>query len=252
MTAPLRKPRPTPPLVAFLVRHRFLLTLLLLDIATKVAAFRLLPEAEPVVVFPGVRLFLALNEWGVMGGVHGMNAITARSAYDVMLAIGLFFFALVVQRLGVSSLRVGWRVLVGLMAFFAVAVAAETVALPLADVRVPATILVSILRLAVLAVTLAFYAVMTAPLPRVAFTLLAAGALGNSLSFLYPPFAVVDFLILPLTFAMPLLGVWAAGSPDDIAGVINMADVYLFLFPFLVLAWPVSALVRAGRRLARA
>ncbi len=235
-------------LAAFVRRHRLLLVLLVADVATKVAAFRLLPDSEPVPVLPGLRLYLAVNEWGVMGGVQGLGAVTANPAYTMLLAVGLFVFAFAVVRLGGSALAFGWRVLAGTAIFLAIAFIARTVAIPLAHLEFPADLIVATIRFAALTVSIAFYAASSAPLPRAAFTLLAAGALANAASYTYPPFEVVDFVLVPLQPLAALFGKGAATVGASTMGVINLADVYLFVVPLLLLAWPASALVGRARR----
>jgi lipoprotein signal peptidase len=232
---------------ALLVRHRLLLLLLALDVAAKVAAFQLLPNGRPVAVLPGLRLYLAINEWGVMGGVEGIGKVTANSAYTMLLAFGLLVFAFAVHRLGASALALGWRVAAGVGVFFGVAFAAQTLALPLAHVKLPPDMIVATIRIAVLAVTLSLYSASRALLPRAAFTLLAAGALGNGASYFYPPYQVVDFLMVPLEPFAPLLGRSAQPGGGNAVGVINLADIYLFTFPLLLLAWPLCALLRRLR-----
>ncbi|MFN2425734.1 MAG: hypothetical protein ABR587_04745 [Candidatus Binatia bacterium] len=230
----------------FLLRHRLLLLLVAADLVTKLAAFALLPHDEPVPLMPGVSLYLAVNEWGVMGGVHGIGAVTANPAYTMMLAFGLLVFALAILRLGTSGLAFGWRVLAGTAVFFGVALAAQAVSVPFAHVALPAQVIVMTIRLAALAVSVAFYAASIAAWPRAAFTLFAAGALGNTASYAYPPFAVIDFLMVPIE---PLLALAGRGG-ESLVGVVNMADLYLFTFPVVLMAWPIAALVvRAGRLL---
>jgi len=234
--------------VSLLAQHRFLVVLVAADVASKVAAFQLLPDGRAVTLLPGLRLFLAVNEWGVMGGVQGIGAITANSTYTLLLALGLLGFALVVHRLGSSSLAFGRRLFAGTLVFFAVAFAAQTLAKPFAEVSLPVDTIVSTIRLAVLMLALAFYSASSAPLPRAAFTLLAAGALANALSYTYPPFEVVDFLVVPLAPLGALLGSGAAMAGDTAVGVINLADLYVFAFPLLLLAWPPLAALRRLRR----
>jgi len=94
----------------------------------------------------------------------------------------------------------------------------------------------------VLAVSLAFYFASSAPFARAAFTLLAAGALANAASYAYPPYEVVDFLMVPLR---PFIEV-----PEESVGVINFADIYLFAFPFVLAVWPATALYGRTRRAA--
>jgi len=223
-------------------RHLPLVALLSADVATKLAAFHFLPNGRPVTLVPGLRLYLAVNEWGVMGGVEGIGAVTANPAYTMLLAAGLLFFALAIVRLSASSLAFGWQIVAGLGVFLSVAFGAQTFAVPLRHLTIPADTIVATIRLAVLAVSLAFYFASSAPLPRAAFTLLAAGSLANALSYAYPPYAVVDFLMIPLK---PFVEV-----SDGSVGVINVADVYLFAFPLLLVLWPASVLVARTRRAA--
>lgn len=234
---------------ASLRRHRVLAGLLIADIATKLAAFHLLPEHEPVAVLPGLRLYLAVNEWGVMGGVEGIRTVTANPAYTMLLAFGLILFAITIVRLGSSSLAFGWRVVAGTLVFFAVASAAQALAAPLAHLELPARLVVATIRFAALAVSLAFYAASSAALPRAAFTLLAAGALANAASYAYPPFEVVDFVMVPLQPLFALFGREAIADGSAV-GVVNLADMYLFAVPMVLLAWPASALLERMRRAA--
>ncbi|HEY2773331.1 MAG TPA: hypothetical protein VGK20_04675 [Candidatus Binatia bacterium] len=233
---------------AFLRRHRVLVALLAADIATKLAAFRLLPEGEPVRVLPGLKLYLAVNEWGVMGGVHGIDKVTSNPAYTMMLALGLLLFAFSVVRLASSRLGFGARVGAGTAVFFAVAFFAQAVSAPLSHLAVPTELIVATIRCAVLAVTIAFYAASRVPLARGAFTLLAAGALANAASYAYPPFAVVDFLTIPVEPLAALLGRSQLVAGQTSVGVINLADLYLFGFPLALAAWPAAHLMSAGRR----
>lgn len=228
-------------------RHRLLLALVAADVLSKLAAFHLLPHGRPVTLFPGLRLYLAVNEWGVMGGVEGIGAVTGNPGYTVSLAAGLLVFAMVIVQLGFSSMLFLWRLVAGGGVFLAVAFAAQTLAVPFAGVDLPANWLIATIRIAVLAVSVAFYAASRARMPRLAFTLLAAGALSNSASHLYPPFEVVDFVMVPLAPLLRLFGAGPSLSGEADVGVINFADVYLFLFPLVLLAWPLVAMVRRIR-----
>ena len=221
--------------VVALERHRLLVALVAGDIASKVAAFYFLPDGRAVTLLPGVRLYLAVNEWGVMGGVEGIGRVTANPAYTMLLAAGLVVFACSIVRLSASSIAFGWQVFAGLLVFLGVAFAAQAIAAPLSHIPLPASMIVATIRLAVLAVSLAFYFASSAPIARAAFTLLAAGSLSNAVSYIYPPYEVVDFLMVPLS-------PFGSISDGSSVGVINFADIYLFLFPFVLVAWPLSKL----------
>lgn len=233
--APEQTPRPG--LDAFVRRHGWLLALLAIDVATKVAAFSLLPHGERVSLLPGLHLYLAVNEWGVMGGVQGIGAVTGNPAYTMLLAVGLLSFAFIVVRIGLSGLGFAARLGLGTAAFFAIATAAEMGARPLAGLLVPADLVVASIRFAALAVAVALYCACRAPWPRAAFTLLAAGALANNASYVYPPFEVVDFVMVPVGPLLSLLGNTPDPGGADM-GVINLADMYVAFFPALLLLWP--------------
>jgi lipoprotein signal peptidase len=233
----------------FLGRHRLLLALIAADAITKIVAFLVLPLGESISVMPGLRLFLAVNDWGVMGGVHGIGTVTSNPAYTTFLAFGLLLFAHVIVKLGNSTLAFGWRFLMGLAVFLAVAFLAEGLARPLSHISMPLDVVVMTIRLAALLVAVAFYSVSRAPMPRLIFTFFAAGALSNAASYLYPPFEVIDFLVVPISPFLALLGPGA--SAETTVGVINLADLYLFTVPFLVAAWPPAALFRCFRRRSR-
>lgn len=249
MPAPAAQPLPFRVRAGRLLRRHGVLGLLVTaDVVTKVAAFRLLPHGEPVEVFPGLRLLLAVNEWGVMGGVEGMGAVASKPAYTMLLAAGLVALAWGVLRLAESGLGFGRRMAVGTAAFFGIAFLAEAGEAALPGVDVPAGLLIPSIRVAALMLALALYGASRVPRSRLPFTLLAAGALANAASSLYPPFDVVDFLVVPLAPLASLLGNSPAIGSDSTVGVINLADVYLFAFPFALVAWPVAfALSRAGR-----
>jgi lipoprotein signal peptidase len=234
----------------FLGRHRLILSLIALDALTKLLAFVFLPHGETITVLPGLQLFLAVNDWGVMGGVHGIGAVTSNPAYTMFLAFGLLLFAHVIVRLGETTLAFGWRFVLGTVAFLAVAFLSEGLAKPLSHISMPIDVVVMTIRLAALVVAVAFYSVSYAPMPRLIFTFFAAGALSNAASYLYPPFEVIDFLMVPIGPFLAVLG--SGASAETTIGVINLADLYLFTVPFLLLAWPPAALVRFLRsRLSR-
>jgi len=230
----------------FLSRNRLLLALIALDAVTKIVAFLVLPHGETVTLLPGLKLFLATNDWGVMGGVHGIGTVTANPAYTLFLALGLLVFAHVIVKLGESNLAFGWRLLMGTAVFLAVAVLSEGLAQPLSHISMPTDVVVMTIRLAALVVAVAFYSVSRAPMPLLMFTFFAAGALSNAASYLYPPFEVIDFLVVPISL---LLGMLRPGvSAETTVGVINFADLYLFTVPFLLLAWPPAAVLGYLRR----
>lgn len=229
-------------MVDFVSRHRLLLFLVAADVATKLAAFRLLPHGEPVELTSRISLYLAVNDWGVMGGVHGIGAVTENPAYTMLLALGLFAFSFAIVRLGRSSLAFGWRLAAGTTVFFGVAIAAHVLSLPLRGFQMPAEVIVPFIRFAALTVSVAFYAASTALVPRTAFTLFAAGALSNSASYTYPPYEVVDFLMVPIQPLLAALG--SAEASASTVGVVNLADLYLFTVPLVLAAWPVAALLR--------
>ena len=120
--------------------------------------------------------------------------------------------------------------------------------MPFAHVAIPTDIIVATIRMAALAVSVAFYLASRAPLPRTAFTLLAAGAMANAASYTYPPFEVVDFVMIPLQPLVGLLGNSAPLTGDATMGIINFADLYLFVVPLVLVAWPASVLLGLGRR----
>jgi lipoprotein signal peptidase len=245
LTFPMTSSSPQPVTIsqrasAFLRRNRVLLVLLAADAASKIAAFLMLPNAETVEVAPGIKFFLAVNDWGVMGGVHGIGAVTANPSYTLFLAFGLLVFAAVIYRLGQSSLTFGWRVVMGTAVFLFVAFAAQAFAKPLSHITMPSDVVVMTIRLAALMVAIAFYAVARSPMPRAIFTMFAAGALSNALSYTYPPFEVVDFLMVPIQPFLSMLG--PGVSAETTVGVINFADLYLFTVPFLVALWMPAAL----------
>jgi len=234
--------------VAFARRHGVLAALVAADAATKTAAFHLLPLGEPVTLMPGLRLCLAINEWGVMGGVNGLGPVASRPMYTLILAAGLLVLALTILRLAATGLSFGWRVAAGTAVFLGVACAAEAASAVLPAIVVPADVLVATIRAAALLLALAFYAASRAPRARAPFLLLAAGALANAASSAYPPFAVVDFLVVPLAPLASLVGGHVGALGEDTVGVINLADVCLFVFPLLLLAWPFAAFASSMRR----
>jgi lipoprotein signal peptidase len=210
------------------------------DAATKTAAFQLLPHGQPVTLLPGLRLYLAVNDWGVLGGVHGMGAVTERPAYTMLLAAGLVVLAGAVLALARTRWSFAKRVVVATVVFFAVAIGAEAGSVFFDGGTVPASTIVATIRAAVLILALSLYAASRARRSRAPMRLLAAGALANAASSAYPPYEVVDFLMVPLA---PLSG-WLAprADLDATVGVVNLADLYLFAFPLLLASWPLAAL----------
>lgn len=211
-------------------RHRALVLLVAADVGTKVLAFALLGSGETIQIGRGFGLYLALNEWGVMGGVEGIGSVTANSVYTTLLAGALLFLALVVRRLDAYGLSFPLRLVCGTVIFFAVATVIQIAASPFAAVALPPDFVISAIRGSALVLSLALYSVSRSAMGAAVFTLLSAGSVANALSYAYPPFEVIDFLKVPLP------------GRADLFGVINVADVYVALFAMGFLAWPLVAL----------
>lgn len=221
--------------------HLALLGLLAADVVTKTASFALLEQGSPYHVFPGVTLYLALNEWGVMGGVAGLGAVTANTAYTFGLAVGLFVLAAVVAALSRTRFPFAVRCTLGVASFLAVAEGARLFGERWTGAAFEPHAVVYGVRAASLAVCVTLYGASRSTWPRAAFALLAAGALGNALSYLYPPFGVVDFLLVPVA---PVLLALGAEGHDETFGVINLADLYVVGFALAVVLWPLAAALR--------
>jgi len=225
----------------FLRRHLLLASLLVVDALTKVAAFTLLDHDGAVEVGGGLSLRLVLNEWGVMGGVQGIGAVAANPAYTFLLAAGLSLLAICVPLLSASGLAFGWRLLLGAIAFLIVSLFVEVLAKPLAGWNVGGEWVVPVLRASALLLAVALYVASRAGFPRLAFGLLAAGALGNTASRLYPPYEVVDFLMVPLA---PFARLAGQEVGEDLHAILNVADLYVLAFPVVLAAWPSAVALR--------
>ena len=218
--------------IAFGRRHFVLVALVAADVATKSLAFGLLPGGETIPIAGGVGFYLTLNEWGVLGGVQGISAVTANSVYTVMLATALLGLAVMVRKLAALRLPFAVRTIAGVVIFFVVANVIQLLAQPFAHVALPPDLVIYAIRIAALVVSLSFYSVSRAALPCAIFTLLSAGSLANAVSYAYPPFEVIDFLRVPLP------------GRDHAFGVLNLADVYIALSLAMGLLWPLIALIR--------
>jgi|GEM_PF-1935715 len=219
--------------------HLALALLVAADVMTKQLAFRLLPGGKPEEISRGVGFYLTMNEWGVLGGVDGVATVTTNSVYTLLLAVALLGLALMVRKLDATGLSFALRMLVGTLVFALVSNLVALAARPFAYVSLPPDLVINAIRASVLVVSVAFYSVSRATMARVVFTLLVAGSLANGLSYIYPPFEVIDFLRIPLP-----------GNPDAF-GVINLADVYIALSIVALAAWPLVALAGWLRRLGR-
>lgn len=222
--------------VAFGQRHFVLASLVAVDVATKQLAFRLLPAGATAEGDTGFGFHLTLNEWGVLGGVQGVAAVTANSVYTLLLAAALLGLALMVRWLSATGMSFAARLLVGSVLFVIVANLVQFVARPFAYVTLPPDLVINSIRASALVMSLTLYSVSRSAMGCAVFTLLSAGSLANGLSYVYPPFEVIDFLRVPVP------------GFQGAFGVINLADVYIVAAILAALAWPPVALIAWGRQ----
>ena len=208
---------------------RFLVLLVAVDCASKLVALALLPEGHLVDHSAIFQFVLDRNEMGI--GTWGKAAMRYSSP-DRAVAGAFGYVGLTVGLIALRHWRQGrWRKVAVCVAAFALPAAiGMVVASSLANL--PHSVNIVVLRGAGVLFTVAVWWLVPKGLWKFALTLLAAGALGNFLSLLYPPFQIVDFMyssVAALTLRY---------------GVFNVADLYI------PVGWACLA-IAAGRGIVR-
>jgi lipoprotein signal peptidase len=215
-------------------RHKLdlllVLILVLIDTGTKVAAYAFLPPGDwPLGIGDDLSLFLGLNETGIAlsRGEH----YAKWPSMHIAQAIAFLAMSVAVVSLARSGIRWSLRVLAGIGSLLAVALGSFFLAelLPkVFDDQRPSVILMRASGLVLLLVLLMCSRTLYF---RACFTLMAAAAAGNLLSFFYPPFAIVDFI----------RSRWMCEATE--MGAFNVADVYVIFSFTMLLTAPAYLLV---------
>jgi len=189
------------------------LVLVLIDLASKVAAHNLLPLEKPSIeISDALFLYLTINETGV--------GAPQRAMYDAFPSIGFagaFAFvaeSAVVLALARTRIRTLFRILIGVGSWLALMLGALACSL-LIDLNYSNQYVWHL-----------FYRCSKTAYFRVCFSFWVAGAAGNIVSYFYPPFGIVDFVYLP--WLRYVLG----------GNIYNFADLYLLACCIMLLAAP--------------
>src|SRR5256885_105909 len=191
---------------------RLLTLLVVFDLATKAAALWLLPDGRRVDQDALLQFVLSRNASGI--GTWGKAAMTYSSLPET--AGGAFgYVGLSIALITTSDWgRRRRRNLLVCVAAFAMPSALGVLLAPGLS-QLPHETIVVVLRGAGVLFALTVWRLVPSGLWKLALTLLAAAALGNFLSLLYPPFQIIDFMyssVADLTFRY---------------GVFNLADLYI-------------------------
>ena len=201
------------------------LVLVLIDLASKVAAYSLLPLEKPSIgISNALFLYLTINETGV--------GAPQRAMYDAFpstgFVVGIAFLteSAVVLALSRTRIRTLFQILIGVGSWLALMLGAIVCCLLIhLDYSNPyaSHLFYGCGNLALAAVLLS---VSKTTYFKVCFSFWVAGAVGNILSYFYPPFGIVDFIYMPwLRF---LLG----------GDIYNLADLYVLACCIMLPAAP--------------
>jgi lipoprotein signal peptidase len=211
-----------------LYRHFLLPTcLVVLDAVTKIVAYWALPQGADISHEATLQFVLRVNPVGL--GSYAHDVLANPHGYEVLI-FDLVFSCLV----GVSLFVAAWRRALRARTIVALIVLAVVGGYlgALASQRVPVISIETVGLTCRAMQTLMWAAIwftVSSTFWRLGSALLLAAGLGNLLSYLYPPFGIVDFL-----WSAPIHGVVDFG-------VFNIADAMLLL-SYPVFAW---ALVRS-------
>ena len=212
---------------------RLLLLLVAVDLASKLAALAFLPSGAPVNYDATFQFVLSPNLVGM--GTWGKAAMRYSSPPDMMAGavanIGLAISLMVVRTRHYKH----WRKVAVCLGGLTVG-AVLGMAMAPALLSLPAPLQVIVLRGAGVFAVVVIWRLVPRGVWKLSLTLLAAAAIGNALSLLYPPFMIVDFMYSRLA-AMTLY-----------YGVFNVADLYIPVGWALVAVAAIASIARAIRR----
>ena len=223
-----------------LTTRRSLLVLVALDLVSKAIAYLCLPRDREVSLGPALQLILVLNRTGV--GTAALQFVRSERFTQLPIAT-LAYLSLGAAVLVVRRFRPVSRPWLAYLLAFLIPHILGRLFLPHGVVALSNFANVAMHRIAVTFLLLVCWYVSTSSPWRPAFLFLGAGAAGNLLSLLLPPFAIVDFLYSK--FVSTTIG----------CQVFNFADAYYVLglgvFPAFVVRW-IFRQVKAARDLGRA
>jgi lipoprotein signal peptidase len=212
---------------------RLLVLLVVLDFASKMVALWFLPEGGTIEEGALFQLVLSRNESGI--GTWG-KAVLSYSSLPEALAGAFAYTGLSVALVTLQDWQRRKRrnVLVCVGAF----VLSQTLGTFLISAlgSPPAAVSVALIRGAGVLLVLTVWRLVPRGLWRHALTLLAAAALGNFLSLLYPPFRIIDFMYSHLTYLAFRYAVF------------NVADLYIPVGWACLAIAAARAVVRSFRR----
>jgi len=220
--------------------RRPLFVLVAFDLASKAIAYLCLPQDREVSLGPALQLILVLNRTGI--GTAAIQFVRSERFTQLPIAT-LAYLSLGIAVLVVRRFRPVSRPWLTYILAFLIPQVLGRLFLPHGVAALSSFASVTMHRAAVTFLLLVCWDVSTSSPWRPAFLFLSAGAAGNLLSLLLPPFAIVDFLYSK--FVSATIGYQ----------VFNVADAYyvlgLAVFPAFVIRW-IFRQAKAARDLSRA
>jgi lipoprotein signal peptidase len=216
-------------------KYRLILLLIVLDFATKMAAYAFLPLGDPIpTILKDVTFVLTPNQSGISAWTP--SSFIGNDVLPVGYAIASWFesilIVLLVQSKYGKTVKIGLGVLAWFMMFLVVYFVSSRI-----HWKMNNAYLLSVIKLTSGCLLIAvIYRLFTSTYFRTCVGLLLAGAAGNMLSYFYPPFRAIDFI--HSDHMQPIIRF----------AVFNFADLYVCSCYLMLAFSPIVLLIRRFRR----
>ncbi len=215
--------------------HCMVLFLVILDTVSKIAAYILLPLHKNIPLI-GEHLFfcLSINTRGVPTYARTPNSIFSVTATEELITSFLILiFVLILFVLVCLQWSRKVRISAGILAFIGIVFLTDLLSTRFTLPELSPPVQGTLSRVGSTSFFVMLYCIFKNRYLKAVFSIGAAGALGNMLSFFYPPFGIVDFIYCDV-----------ADFLRKYVGIFNLADIYLTITEAGCLVWPFYAVIR--------
>jgi lipoprotein signal peptidase len=210
------------------------LILVLIDLASKLLAYWLLPLGKQIPTMLGdVALILTLNKEGI--GTQARGIINGNDALTIALGCAWWVEAIIIVLIAKSKYRKAAKIRLGLLAAVALSIGCAGVSKTVHWHSGQPYLLCVLLRTGNVALVIVLFRLFESAYFRACFGFFLAAAAGNALSLFYPPFRIIDFIYSDWIHSVLRLGIF------------NLADLYYYPVYVMLALSPIVLLVRRAQ-----
>ena len=197
----------------------FFITIVLIDLISKVCANIFLPFRENVFLIKNkIALFLIYNEGSTGGQANILLQHSSNKNLTLLLSCCIFLVMLAyIFFIRKQKLRKLYKILIGIGLFFFLNTSIEWIFPYLLDIKISSWTTSALTKLTVILIFLTILYFTKAKWVRLSLIIVLAGGIGNLISHFYPPFRVIDFIYIEGLYKVAKIGVF------------NLADLVVYI-----------------------